>query len=157
MIPKSINKAEISNWLKQNAKEQFPDTRREYYDESQVIEMKDTSHKLGVEINQIQTLKSEINTLLVKGNDNEINLDIPETKGIKALAEERVALDTIISKGYETIETTVYGIPAEDGFMYYYDSTGAEDKDRKRKLSSKENAEYNGMFATSEFTISKAQ
>lgn len=148
MLPKTLNKEELKNWIINNSKEEFDDVRKEYFTEEELIEMKSQSHKMGSEINRLTDLKKSINDAITNGNEIEgFVIDIPTTDGLKELTKRRREMDDEISKGYVTNETRAYGIPSEDGNMHYFDEEGNEFTDRQRKLSGRENTEYNGMFA----------
>ncbi|MEC7753846.1 MAG: hypothetical protein VYB44_07435 [Bacteroidota bacterium] len=147
MLPKTLTTEQLAVWITDNSKEEFDDVHRDYFTEEQIIDMKDDSFRLGRELIDLEELKKKVVDSLTKGNGGEFTVDVPASAGITAIKKERKELDKKIAKGYLEIETRVYGIPSEDGYMHYFDIEGNEFEHRKRKLSMRENHEYNGMFA----------
>jgi len=151
-LPESITKEALGTWIKQSAKETFTHEKKEYFTEEEISEMESESTKLGREIIKLSDLKKSVTDWLTKGNEEEeIEVPIPVTRGLKTLKNTREELDRKVEKGYEVTETKVYGIPHEDGQMFYFDIEGMLIEERTRSLSHRERREYFGMFVTGEF------
>jgi hypothetical protein len=85
---------------------------------------------------------------LDNGNPEPLTEEIPETKGIKVLKDNREVCEKEVEKGYFVEEVRIYGIPnQETNTMDFFDIEGREILERSRQLSAKEIRDFFGMFA----------
>lgn len=137
-------------WIKDNAVQTFTDTIREHFTEEVLAEKHKRSTDLTREIIKLTDTKKAIVDALSKGCDSEFDVTIPETNGIRNLTKERDALVRIVDKGYSEEEVEIFGIPHEDGFIYFFDAGGENYPERTKKMSIKERRAVFGMFAKME-------
>jgi hypothetical protein len=146
-LPQSLTPELLASWISQNAKEKFTEEKKYYYTEDELNEFKDSAVKSGIELNNLAEKKARLNKIFDNGTPEYINIDITETKGIKALKEEREANERQVERGYKVESIVVYGIPNQDThYMDYFDIEGNEIPDRTRPLSAKEIREYVSQF-----------
>lgn len=147
-LPRSLTKEKLAVWITDNAKDTYSDMQKDYFTEEELVDMKDDSYKLGQKIHVLNDLRAEIVERLTKGTDEDYEVVISPNIGIKILTANRESKDRLIARGYEEYATEVYGIPADDGYMHFVDIEGKPFNDRKRKLSARENDQFNsGMFS----------
>jgi hypothetical protein len=147
-LPENILTPEsLANWIKEASRESFTDERKLYFTEDEISEMESQSTNIGRELIKLGDLKKLIVDKLTKGNDEDLEVTIPENTGLTELRSRREELDRKVEKGYEVVETKIYSIPNEDGNMYFFDIEGNLVQDRTRRLSGREVRDIFGMFA----------
>lgn len=137
-----------AHWIIDNSKQDLKHTVRDYFTEEELAEKHQRSTELTSEIIELSDLKKQLSDSLTKGSENEFEATIPSTQGIKKLTTQRDALVRIVKKGFEEHDVDIYGIPNEDGFMYFFDVEGNIYEERTKKLSIKEKRAFFGFFAS---------
>ena len=145
-LPQHMTSESLAQWIIQNAKDTFTDSVKYIYTDEEIQEFEKSSTKLGIQIIELADIKKQAVELLMKGSEEDVLIEIPPSPGIKLLTEMREGFDRKVKSGHEFTDTKIYGIPNEDGYMYYFDIEGKEVTDRTRRLSEKENHQYNGFF-----------
>lgn len=145
-----------AHWIKEVAKETYTHTKKEFFTEDELAEKHRQSTDYTREIIRLTDAKKLIMDAFTKGNDNEYEVSIPETMGIKHLTEMRDQLVRQVDKGYEETTLNIYGIPHEDGNMYYFDIEGNVIEERTRSLSIRERKEFFGSLFMADSEIKKA-
>jgi hypothetical protein len=147
-LPNSLTPELLGEWLVKNAREKFTEERKIYYSEEELQEFKDKAVASGIELNNLASLKARVSKLLDNGNPEPLTEEIPETKGIKVLKDNREVCEKEVEKGYFIEEIKIYGIPnQETNTMDFFDIEGREILERSRQLSAKEIRDFFGMFA----------
>lgn len=134
----------LAAWIKNNAKDHYPHTIREFFTEDEKVAMQKRSTDYTDQIIMLNDSKKLIDEAFTKGNVNEYEATIPETMGIKKLTETRDKLVRELRKGYSEHTVEIYEIPNEDGVMYYFTAAGEIIEERTRNLSQREIKEYFG-------------
>lgn len=146
-LPKGLTMHELGIWLETNAAEKFTDEQKRFFTPEEIKDFEHESSINGREINKLEDLIKEISAKAKKGNDQPFTFTLPVTIGTKLLTQHRRENDDYIEKGYEVIETPIYGIPNVDTHnMEYFDIEGNLVPDRTRPLSPKEKHQFVGIF-----------
>jgi hypothetical protein len=136
----------FKSWLREVSRESFSHTSKTYFTEEEMAEKHRMSTDMTREIIILNDQRKMIVDAFTKGNTDELVVTIPETFGVKKLTEHRDSLVREVHKGYKEETMTVYGIPNEDGMMYYFDVEGNEITERSRPLSIRDKREFIGLF-----------
>lgn len=139
-----------AQWIVYNSRQDLKHTARDYFTEEELAVKHQRSTELTSEIIELADVKKKLMDSLTKGSENEYEATIPSTLGIKKLTSQRDELVRIVKKGFEEHDIEIYGIPHEDGFMYFFDVEGNVYEERTKKLSIKERRAFFGMFASDE-------
>jgi hypothetical protein len=135
-----------AQWIKEVSRETYTHTRKEFFTEEELAEKHKRSTDLTRDIIHLTDAKKLIMDAFTKGNGSEYDTTIPQTAGIKSLTEERDRLVREVDKGFIEHTFTIYGVPNEDGMMYFFDIEGNEVEERARPLSIREKKETFGLF-----------
>ncbi|HAH37510.1 MAG TPA: hypothetical protein DCL81_13630 [Algoriphagus sp.] len=135
-----------AQWIKDAARETYTHTKQEFFTEDELAEKHRQSTDYTREIIRLSDTKKLIMDAFTKGNENEYEVSIPQTLGIKHLTEMRDRLVRQVDKGFEETTLNIYGIPHEDGNMYFFDIEGNIIAERTRSLSIREKREIFGLF-----------
>lgn len=149
LLPNGFTGSELASWLRNNAVEKFTDQRKDMFAVESIREFEHESSVNGREMNKLLDLKALVNKIVTKGNDTEEEMvfRIPPTLGTKVLDMQRRQNDDLIERGYELVETEIFGIPnPEFGTMEFFDIEGLHITERTRSLSAKEKHEHLGIF-----------
>ena len=141
-----ISNNDLAKWLIDVSKEQVTHTAKTFFSESEIAEKHKQSTDMTREIILLNDQKKLIIDAFNKGNNDEFEMTIPETIGINSLVKTRDDLVREVDKGFTEQEFTIYGIPNEDGYMYYFDIDGNEIEERCRPLSTREKSDFLGLF-----------
>jgi hypothetical protein len=135
-----------SQWIKEAARETYTHTKKQFFTEDELSEKHRRSTDYTREIIRLTDTKKLIMDAFTKGNESEYEASIPETIGIKKLTEMSDQSVRQVDKGYEETTLNIYGIPHEDGYMYFFDIEGNIIEERTRTLSIREKREIFGLF-----------
>lgn len=150
LLPVTLNGAMLAQWLKENAIETFIDEQKVFFTPEQIAEFEHESSINGRELNRLNDLLSKVGEYVKKGNHTEmpITIEIPVTAGTKKLDQFRRQNDDAIDKGYEVIETEIFGIVDRDNeTLEFFTTEGVHIPERTRGLSPKEIKTHVGIFA----------
>lgn len=136
----------LAQWIKNNAKDHYPHTIREFFSEEQKIEMQKNSTDYTGQIIQLNDDMKLLVDAFKKGNHSEYEATIPVTIGLKKLTEARDKTVRHLKKGYSEHTVEVYEIPSEDGFMYHFTNEGEVIEERTRGLTGRQMSEYFGSL-----------
>lgn len=139
-----------AQWIIDNSRQDLKHTKQEYFTEEELAAKHQRSTELTSEIIELADMKKSIMDSLTKGSENELEVTIPSTAGIRKLTSLRDELVRVVKKGFEEHDIEIYGIPHEDGFMYFFDIEGNVFEERTKKLSIKERRAIFGMFTSDE-------
>lgn len=135
----------LAQWIKNNSKDHFTHTKKNWFTEDEKIEMQRTQSDLTREIIKLNDQKKLITEAFTKGNNAEYEVTVPVTTGTKTLTETRDRICRELDKGYSSEDRTVYAIPCEeDACMYHFDNEGNVVDEMTRPLSQREIREYFG-------------
>jgi hypothetical protein len=147
-LPQSLTPENLGIWISQNAKEKFTEKKIIYYTEDELQDFKNKSIEMGIEIKNLTKQKKKFNALMDKGCEEYIQVDVLETRGIKALKASRELIEECVEKGYYETDIKIYGIPnVETKNMDFFDIEGNIISERSRPLSTKEIRDYLGQYA----------
>jgi len=135
-----------AQWIKEVSRESFTHTKKEFFTEEEIAEKHKRSTDYTRDIIHLNDAKKLIMDAFTKGNSDEYETTIPQTTGIKSLTEERDRLVREVDKGFIEHTFTIFGVPNEDGQMYYFDIEGNIIEERTRSLSIREKKETFGFF-----------
>jgi len=136
-----------AQWIIDNSRQDLVHTKRDYFSDEELAEKHQRSTELTSQIIELADLKKRVNDSLTKGREEDIEVSIPASLGITKITKQRDELVRIVKKGYSEYDVDIYGIPNEDGFMYFFDNEGNVIEERTKKLSIKERRIFFGMFA----------
>lgn len=145
-LPELMTVESLGQWITTNAKDTFTDSVKYIYTDEEISDFEKSSTRIGIQLIELSDIKKKAVELLMKGSEEDVLIEIPPSPGIKILSEMREKFDRMVKSGHEFTDTKIFGIPNEDGYMYYFDNGGHEISDRMRRLSEKENHQYNGFF-----------
>jgi len=135
-----------AQWIKEVSRESFTHTKKQFFKDEEISEKHKRSTDYTRDIIHLNDAKKLIMDAFTKGNSDEYETTIPQTIGIKSLTEERDRLVREVDKGFIEHTFTIFGVPNEDGQMYYFDIEGNNIEERTRSLSIREKKETFGLF-----------
>lgn len=139
VLPKSLSGAELKQWLKSNARSIAMHDKRTFYTEEEMEERRKELSDIFIHLKKLKDTKALVAERLREGNDDELLVTIPSTRGVKSLTKTAEEIAGELEKGYYDECFDVYAIPNEiDYTMDYYDEFGNLIEDRVRPLSQKE-------------------
>jgi len=142
-LPQNLSETELSAWIKRVKVEQFTESQKKYFTPEEIQEFEHESAINGRWIDRLKSLVKEASEAATNGNDEDVVIVIPACSGTKFYDKTRSQNYELIERGYEEIETEVFGIVNRDnGVMEYFTITGVNIEERTRPLSAKEKQQY---------------